>query len=299
MFRDGVSSDNLPSMGALLSVVVPVYNEEEYISDCLESLLQQGDDIAEILVVDNNSTDGTAEIIRDFERRSPKVRYLLETRQGVVFSRNLGFNSALGDLIGRVDADTRVSAGWASAIVEFFAAHEFDAVTGFSMFYDSPFATVQRSAVAKQDALGTFRGLKDAPSLTGSNMAIRKSAWSIVQDSVTDRTDFHEDVDLSYCLLGRGMKFVQDLSMRAEVSGRRGETGPIEFLSYNKASILTLKHHGAMTRRLRLMIFRSSILHAVLWPVYRMYDKDTDKLSLKRLFFRPSARQMPVDSGDR
>lgn len=281
-------------MGVQLSVVVPVYNENEYLSDCLESLLRQGDDIFEIVVVDNNSTDGTVEIIKEFERRSSKIRYLVETRQGVVFARDLGFNAAQGELIGRVDADTRVLPGWAREIHELFTSPEFDAVTGFSLFYESPFATAQRKAVAKQDSLGNLGGLKDAPSLTGSNMAIRKSAWLAVQGSVSDRKDFHEDVDLSYCLLGHGMKIVQNLAMRAEVSGRRGETGPIEFLSYNKASIATLKHHGAMNRRLRFMIFRSSILHAVLWPAYRMYDKSTDTMSVKRLFFRPAARQMPV-----
>ncbi|TSD48394.1 glycosyltransferase family 2 protein [Rhodococcus sp. KBS0724] len=283
-------------MGVQLSVVVPVYNENEYLSDCLESLLRQGDDIFEIVVVDNNSTDGTVEIIKEFERRSSKIRYLVETRQGVVFARDLGFNAAQGELIGRVDADTRVLPGWAREIHELFTDTEFDAVTGFSLFYESPFATAQRKAVAKQDSLGNLGGLKDAPSLTGSNMAIRKSAWLAVQGSVSDRKDFHEDVDLSYCLLGHGMKIVQNLAMRAEVSGRRGETGPIEFLSYNKASIATLKHHGAMNRRLRFMIFRSSILHAVLWPAYRMYDKSADTMSVKRLFFRPAARQMPVEA---
>ncbi len=97
-----------------LSVVVPVFNEESAVADCIERLLTQSE-IDEILIVDNNSTDGTASIIQEFAEKYDRVRYVFEARQGVVHARNAGFGASTGSIIGRIDADTRVPPGWAPA----------------------------------------------------------------------------------------------------------------------------------------------------------------------------------------
>ncbi|WP_225320387.1 glycosyltransferase family 2 protein [Rhodococcus erythropolis] len=94
-----------------LSVVVPVFNEENSLSNCIERLLIQSE-IDEILVVDNNSTDSTASIIHKFAEKHDRVRYVFEARQGVVHARNAGFDASTGNIIGRIDADTRVQPGW-------------------------------------------------------------------------------------------------------------------------------------------------------------------------------------------
>ncbi len=93
-----------------LSVVVPVFNEENAVSGCIERLLTESE-IDEILIVDNNSTDGTASIIQEFAEKYDKVRYVFEARQGVVHARNAGFDASTGNIIGRIDADTRVQTG--------------------------------------------------------------------------------------------------------------------------------------------------------------------------------------------
>ncbi len=102
-----------------LSVVVPVFNEENAVSGCIERLLTESE-IDEILIVDNNSTDGTASIIQEFAEKYDKVRYVFEARQGVVHARNAGFDASTGNIIGRIDADTRVQPGWADAVKGFF-----------------------------------------------------------------------------------------------------------------------------------------------------------------------------------
>ncbi|MFF9561321.1 glycosyltransferase family 2 protein, partial [Streptomyces albus] len=98
-----------------LSVVVPVFNEEAGIADCIDRLLAQGDAIDEVLIVDNNSTDRTASIIKRYAGSHEKVRYIFEPRQGVVHARNAGFDASSCELVGRIDADTRVQTGWATA----------------------------------------------------------------------------------------------------------------------------------------------------------------------------------------
>ena len=74
--------------GEALSIVVPARNEERYIGPCLSALLQQQEDILEIIVVDNNSTDNTVQIVEAVAAGNPIVRLVTEKRPGVAFARN-------------------------------------------------------------------------------------------------------------------------------------------------------------------------------------------------------------------
>ncbi len=130
---------------ATLSVVVPAFNESEYIETCIEALIAQGEYVDEIIVVDNNSSDNTSELIKKYQSGCPKVRLLNESRPGVVHARNKGFDAASGEIIGRIDADTIVGEGWAAAVHEFFECRDdFSGVTGLTYLYESPIAGLQR-----------------------------------------------------------------------------------------------------------------------------------------------------------
>ena len=109
-------------MASTLSVVVPAYNEQDSLGECLGRLTGQLDSITEIIVVDNNSTDGTRAIADDYARRFPAVTVLHEAQQGLVFARNAGLDAASCDAIARIDSDTRVPPHWARTIVEFLDA---------------------------------------------------------------------------------------------------------------------------------------------------------------------------------
>jgi glycosyltransferase involved in cell wall biosynthesis len=73
-----------------LSVVVPAFDEADCIGLCLDLLCEQLDCITEIIVVDNNSTDDTEDIVKRRAAEHPEIRYMAETQQGLVFARNAG-----------------------------------------------------------------------------------------------------------------------------------------------------------------------------------------------------------------
>ena len=96
-----------------LSVVVPAYNEQDYLPACLESILAElarntarGE--FEIIVVDNTSTDRTAEVASRF----PGVRVVTEPRKGLTRARQCSLDQARGTILAYVDADTRMPPGW-------------------------------------------------------------------------------------------------------------------------------------------------------------------------------------------
>jgi hypothetical protein len=88
-----------------VSVVLPVWNGERFLARAIESVLLQTFDSLELLLIDDGSTDGTAEIARSFAERDPRVIILTREHRGVVDALNAGIAAARGEYIARMDAD--------------------------------------------------------------------------------------------------------------------------------------------------------------------------------------------------
>ena len=89
----------------LVSVIIPAYNAEVFIGATLLSAAQQTYEPLEIIVVDDGSTDRTAEIVREFMARDPRVKLIQQPNAGVAAARNRGLREAQGSLIAPLDAD--------------------------------------------------------------------------------------------------------------------------------------------------------------------------------------------------
>ncbi len=92
-------------MNKKISVIVPVYNAEEYLPQCIESILKQDYENLELLLVDDGSSDKSMQICEEYVRRSGKVRVFAQKNSGVSAARNRGIEKAEGDYIVFVDAD--------------------------------------------------------------------------------------------------------------------------------------------------------------------------------------------------
>ena len=102
-----------------ISIVVPFYNAEETLSFCLEALLFQSYLPSEILLVDNNSMDGSSSTAKRFANdNSSLITYLLESQQGPSYARNSGARLASGDIIAFTDADCVPDRDWLRIITE-------------------------------------------------------------------------------------------------------------------------------------------------------------------------------------
>ncbi|MCD6393437.1 MAG: glycosyltransferase family 2 protein, partial [Planctomycetes bacterium] len=85
-----------------ISVVIPAFNAEEYIGRAIDSVLAQTRQPDEIIVVDDGSTDNTAEVIKPY---SPKVHYIHQENGGASVARNTGIEAATGQWLAFLDAD--------------------------------------------------------------------------------------------------------------------------------------------------------------------------------------------------
>ena len=90
----------------VVSVIIPVYNGERYLAEAIQSVLAQTLVPDEIIVVDDGSTDATAQIVADLSvSASVPIRYIYQTNQGPAAARNHGLRLASGDIIAFQDAD--------------------------------------------------------------------------------------------------------------------------------------------------------------------------------------------------
>lgn len=88
-----------------LSVVIPVFNIEDYIGKCLDSVLAQTYQNYEVIVVDDGSTDGTPDVCDEYARKDDRIRVIHKKNEGVSVARNTGIDIATGDYFLFFDGD--------------------------------------------------------------------------------------------------------------------------------------------------------------------------------------------------
>ena len=174
--------------------MIPAFNEENFIKKSLLSVINQEIDADEIIVVDNNSTDKTAEIVQRLG-----VRVVSEKKQGMTPARNAGFNACKYDIIARIDADVVVPTYWIKTIKKNFGSKRIDALTGPIILSDSKSKIISKTTLPSHLYLESLRILsKGKRYLQGPNMSLTCDIWSKVKDIVNlDDSKVHEDIDLS------------------------------------------------------------------------------------------------------
>ncbi len=90
----------------MVSIIIPNYNDLAFLPACLNSCLQQGEAVQEIIVVDDHSTDNSLEVLQSYQEQYPrKIRFFFNPGKGACAARNYGFEQSSGDFIQFLDAD--------------------------------------------------------------------------------------------------------------------------------------------------------------------------------------------------
>jgi glycosyltransferase involved in cell wall biosynthesis len=230
----------------VLTVVIPIYNEEHTIGGCLDAVLAQREPVDEIVVVDNNSTDGTRRVLASY---ADKVVVVDQARQGVQHARSAGMDAASGAVIGRIDADTRLPPDWSRTVRAAFRDPSVQALTGPATYYDialGPLIGWGDAAIRRAWAAGPMDWL------FGANMAIRATAWRAVRPSLCTTPEVHEDLDLGIHLHTAGLRIAYEPTLRAGTSARRIANRFGAYRRYLRMSEVAYRRHGRPATRARL-----------------------------------------------
>ena len=90
---------------AKISVIVPIYNDDRYLHECLDSIINQTFEDIEIICVNDGSTDESLNILKQYESRDCRVKVISQENKGVGAARNAGIKIASGEYIYFIDAD--------------------------------------------------------------------------------------------------------------------------------------------------------------------------------------------------
>ncbi len=248
-----------------VSIVIPAYNEEATIRACVVAAIHQTVPASEIIVVDNRSTDATAEIVRTIQGEypdSPLMCFQQNDEQGLVPTRNFGLDRAQGTVIGRIDADSVIEPNWVEEVQKAFTDDSVAAATGPVMYYDMP---MRRLAQKADDRVRRFilKLSRKYHFLFGSNMAIRRTAWIAIRDQTCRDVDdqFHEDIDLSIHLAQNKLSVAYVPAMLSAISARRLEDSPRDYAFYVRRFERTYARHGLM----------NPVLRAPMWVFFALY----------------------------
>lgn len=102
----------------LVSIIIPVYNVEDFVEKCLESAYLQSYENIELIVVDDGSTDKSSVICDDFAKNKKNVKVFHNKNGGLSFARNFGIKKASGELIALVDSDDFVEKDFIEKMIE-------------------------------------------------------------------------------------------------------------------------------------------------------------------------------------
>jgi glycosyltransferase involved in cell wall biosynthesis len=184
-----------------LAIVIPAYNEQKLIGDCLTAVVKEvkrSGVAAEIVVVDNNSKDRTGEIARSFEG----VRVVLETQKGLVHARHAGFEATTAPLVANIDGDTIMPEGWITKVMQAFRAdNKLVALSGPYYYYD--LSALQRFMVtlfygaAYVLYLVSRFVIRRGSMVQGGNFVIGRDAWKSVGGFDRTIAFYGEDTDVA------------------------------------------------------------------------------------------------------
>jgi glycosyltransferase involved in cell wall biosynthesis len=176
-----------------ISLIIPAYNEEAYLPACLDAVMRNvAGKAMEIIVVDNNSTDGTKEVVE----RYPGVTYVFEPEKGITRARQRGFLESKGEILAFVDADTLPPANWIEQIWEQFARKkDLACLSGPYSFYDL-------SGMRNKISTGWFVAARPLYGITGymmvgGNFAIPRDVLEKMGGFDSSIEFYGEDVDIA------------------------------------------------------------------------------------------------------
>ncbi len=215
-----------------LCIVIPAYNEERRIgetlkvySDYFENVVKSGDMDYEILIVINNTSDKTEDVVKLFQKRNANIKYLNFRQGGKGFAVRKGFEDALkrkNDLIGFVDADLATPPKAFNELIK--NIRDYDGAIA-SRWHPSSIIKTRQTLLRKITSKGfnflvksiLFLNLSDTQ--CGAKLFTRKAVESIVGD--INLTEWAFDVDFLYILKNKGFKVIETPTIWEDKKGSK------------------------------------------------------------------------------
>jgi GT2 family glycosyltransferase len=184
-----------------ISVVVCTYNGSRTIRECLEGLRDLDYPDFEVIVIDDGSTDNTADVVREFD-----VRLVQTENRGLSRARNLGMELATGTIVAYTDDDAYPDPHWLYYLAHTFNTTQFAAVGGPNLPPPGDGVVAEAVANAPGGPMHILLSDREAEHIPGCNMAFRKSALAAIGGFDPQFRTAGDDVDVCWRIQNAGWK---------------------------------------------------------------------------------------------
>lgn len=170
MSQNSITEQKNTKNSILLSIIIPIYNTEQYLEKCLDSIVNQYSDNIEIILVNDGSTDGSKNICSNYVNKIRNIKYLEQTNQGQSTARNNGIKTSRGQYIWFVDSDDWIKEGAIAKITKEITNNSLEMLSfsGVSFFehsqnYGTPYQLMSISTTNGVEYIKTHKVFNPAP----------------------------------------------------------------------------------------------------------------------------------------
>jgi glycosyltransferase involved in cell wall biosynthesis len=220
-----------------ISVVICTYNRGKLLADALSTVCNQTLDpsVYEVIVVDNNSTDNTNEVVKGYRRRFTNVSYCIEPHQGLSRARNCGWQEAKGGYVAYIDDDCKVPEQWLTVAKKIIEQISPDVFGGpYFSFYNTPKPHWFKDSYGSREHGKEARFLTDNEYLSGGNIFFRRELLEILGG-----------FDVSLGMSGQRLAYGEETALLRHIR----ETMPEQIIYYDPEMYV---HHLVHSKKMSL-----------------------------------------------
>ena len=209
----------MKNLDRLVSIIVPIYNAENYIAECVKSLVNQSHNSIQIILVDDGSSDKSGEICENLALKDTRIKVIHQNNSGVSKARNQGVLAADGKYIAFSDADDTMPSDSISTLFSELTQNNVDAVFGnFNLLYNKK--TLERKCRLKE---GNYQCIEMRSRLlddgTLSGLTLGSACGALYKADIIrgkflqfcENIKINEDgiFNFQYCMASQSIRYIQ------------------------------------------------------------------------------------------
>lgn len=266
----------------MISVIVPIYNVEQYLKKCIESIISSTYANLEIILVDDGSTDGSGKICDEFQAKDKRIRVVHKKNGGLSDARNVGLEIARGEFVSFIDSDDYIDSEMFEEVLTQFDKNTDIVIYG--RYVEYPTKTIVQCPPSNK-SMTNIEGIIELSSFKGFDMA----AWDkIYRKNIIGKLRFpygkkNEDYFFTYKLFDKA-KAIKTINrpfyhyVQRQDSISRGKKIPFDAIEGSKEEVDYIKnHHPEIINVAYTNLFFSYV------SVYNISLKQKIKLNLNQI----------------
>ena len=266
----------------MISVIIPAYNAEKTLYKCLDSVIEQTYKDLEIIIVDDGSTDGTADIIKKYTKRYNYIKCIHQKNAGVSKARNVGIDNAQGEYLYFIDSDDHIENDTFGSLIDADKKHSLDIVA--SEIIDENGTSAIRNAFAEVSDL--YADTKDEIGRNAFFIRLGSAVGKLyrLKTIIDNGIRFIENIDLAEDFIFTHTVLLNSCSI-AKVSRSRYIVQNINEDSWSKRYVKNIEKTVELQERILLKTFTMYPAYEAIWKKRSMDIKANNCIMIVKNMF--------------